>query len=327
MTHTGYTTDDYARPARVSWPGRERVLVLLAFGVLYLVWGSTFLAIRVAVLASPPFLVAALRFASAGIILLAWQLAAGQPFPSHAEWLRGALLGGLMFLIPYSALFWSEQHIASGVAAVILAIIPIFTLGLEIWPFRLRVLRKQIAFGTALGFVGVMLLMLSRPMPGAAFNRTAALVLCAAAFSWSVGSLVAKRIQLPKSKAVSASIQMLTGGTFLAVLSLASGEAHGFRFGQVPLRAWLALAYLTAFGSILAFTAYVWLLGRVTPSIVSTYAFVNPVVAVVLGWIFLGERLSAVQIAASGVIVIATALVLKPEQSSLTLTKKCSSAV
>lgn len=264
--------------------------ILLAFAIIYFVWGSTFLAIRVGVHEVPPFLLAAMRFLVSGIVLFGWMRLKGTPSPNRREWTGAVLLGALIFLIDYGCLFWAEQRVPSGISAVVLATIPVFITLLEI--IVLRTQRLTIRLGAALlvGLGGVAVLAgHSFSFGEVPINRAGALALLLAAFSWSVATILTRRISLPASKPMSAAAQMIAGGIQLLILATLSGEFTGFRVQTVSRNAWFALVYLIVAGSIVGFTAYIWLLHHESPTKVGTYAYVNPVVAVAFGYFFGGE--------------------------------------
>jgi drug/metabolite transporter (DMT)-like permease len=264
--------------------------LLLAFAIIYFVWGSTFLAIRVGVHEVPPFLLAAMRFLVSGIVLFGWMRLKGTPSPNRREWTGAVLLGALIFLIDYGCLFWAEQRVPSGISAVVLATIPVFITLLEI--IVLRTQRLTIRLGAALlvGLGGVAVLAgHSFSFGEVPINRAGALALLLAAFSWSVATILTRRISLPASKPMSAAAQMIAGGIQLLILATLSGEFTGFRVQTVSRNAWFALVYLIVAGSIVGFTAYIWLLHHESPTKVGTYAYVNPVVAVAFGYFFGGE--------------------------------------
>jgi drug/metabolite transporter (DMT)-like permease len=271
-----------ARPA--AWK------ILLAFSIIYFVWGSTFLAIRVGVQEVPPFLLAGIRFFVSGIVLYGWLRLRGAPSPSRREWAAATLLGALIFLVDYGCLFWAEQRVPSGIAAVVLATIPVFITLLEIIFLRTQRLTLRLGFALLVGLCGVAVLMgHSFSFGEVPLNRAGALALLVAAFTWSVATILTRRLTLPASKPMSAGAQMLAGGTQLFLLAAVSGEFAGFHLEAVSVKAWFALLYLIVAGSIVGFTAYVWLLHHESPTKVGTYAYVNPVVAVALGY-FVGHE-------------------------------------
>jgi len=266
--------------------------ILLAFAIIYFVWGSTFLAIRVGVREVPPFLLAAIRFLIAGLVLFLWSLARGERSPSKRQWISISLLAVLIFGIDYGLLFWAEQRVPSGIAAVVMAIIPAFMTISEIVFLKTQKLTARLAAALAIGLAGVAILVShSLNLGGTAIDTLGAVALIVASLSWSIGSALTRKLSLPSSKVMSSGAQMLAGGIFLAVAAAALGEFPKFHPANVSREAWFALAYLIVAGSIIAFTAYVWLLHHESPTKVGTYAYVNPVVAVVLGYFLGGEAL------------------------------------
>jgi drug/metabolite transporter (DMT)-like permease len=264
--------------------------ILLAFSIIYFVWGSTFLAIRLGVREVPPFLLAALRFLVAGLVLYGWMRLKGTPAPSRREWAAACLLGSLIFLVDYGCVFWAEQRVPSGITAVVLASIPVFITLLEIIFLRTQRLTFRLGLALLVGVCGVAVLMShSMSLGEIPINRAGAAALLVAAFSWAVATILTRRLQLPASKPMSAAAQMLLGGVQLLILAALSGEFAGFRAQAVSWTAWLALIYLIIAGSIVGFTAYIWLLHYESPTKVGTYAYVNPVVAVVVGHFVGGE--------------------------------------
>ena len=265
---------------------------LLAFAIIYFVWGSTFLGIRIGVHEVPPLLFAAMRFVPAGLVLFGWMLAKGERLPSGREWGSISLIALLIFVFDYGLLFWAEQRVASGIAAVMLAMIPAFMALAEIIFLKTQRLTVRLACALLIGVCGVAVLMShSIGLGAAAIETTGALALIAGSLSWAVASVLSRVLPLPESKVMSSGAQMLTGGVLLAVVAAALGEFRGFHPGSVSRGAWLALLYLIVAGSIIGFTAYVWLIHHESPTKVGTYAYVNPVVAVVLGYFAGGEAL------------------------------------
>jgi drug/metabolite transporter (DMT)-like permease len=258
--------------------------ILLAFAIIYFVWGSTYLAIRVGVREMPPFLMAGMRFTAAGLALYEWMRLTGVPSPTWIEWRGATILGTLMFLIDYACLFWAEQRVPSGVSAVILATIPVCITLLEIIFLRTQRLSVRLSLGLLVGIVGVAVLMDPRASLGEVpLDRGGAIALLVACCGWSVGTVVSRRIVLPDSKPMSAAAQMLSGGVQLLILAALSGEVSHFRARDISRVAWFSLVYLIIAGSIVGYTAYVWLLHYESPTKVGTYAYVNPVVAVIVG--------------------------------------------
>src|ERR1700730_13940675 len=268
----------------------QRLKTLLAFAIIYFVWGSTFLAIRIGVREVPPFLLAGMRFLVSGVVLYGWMRLKGTPGPTVRQWAGATLLGALIFLVDYGCLFWAEQKVPSGIAAVVLATIPVFITLLEIIFLRTQRLTVRLGFALLLGLCGVAVLTgQSFSLGEVPINRAGALALLVASFTWSVATILTRRLPLPDSKPMSAAAQMIAGGIQLFVLSAVSGEFAGFRAQTVSSNAWFALVYLIVAGSIVGFTAYVWLLHYESPTKVGTYAYVNPMVAVALGYFVGGE--------------------------------------
>jgi drug/metabolite transporter (DMT)-like permease len=297
----------------VSRPAKWKIL--LAFAIIYVVWGSTFLAIRVGVHEVPPFLLAALRFFVAGIAMYGWLRATGTPAPTRRQWVGASLLGGMIFVVDYGCLFWAEQRVPSGIAAVVLATIPVFITLLEIVLLRTMRLSLGLALSLLLGIAGVAILMSNSLALGEVpVNRAGAAALLLASFTWSIATVITRKTPLPESKAMSAATQMLSGGAQLVVLSALTGEFSRFHPRAVSGSAWFALVYLIVAGSILGFTAYVWLLHYESPTRVGTYAYVNPVIAVLLGYFFAGEALGARTILGTLLVLISVvAITLTPK--------------
>src|SRR5215471_14666927 len=268
--------------------------ILLAFAIIYFVWGSTFLAIRVGVREMPPFLMAAIRFLLAGLLMFAWLIAKRTALPNAKQWASATLLAVLIFVCDYGLLFWAEQRVPSGIAAVMMATIPVFMALSEIIFLRTQRVTVRLALALLLGMGGVAVLMSrSLNLGGAPINRAGAVALIIASMSWSISSALTRKLPLPSSKVMSSGAQMLAGGVLLALTAAALGEFHKFRPWTVSRGAWLSLLYLIVAGSIIAFIAYVWLIHHESPTKVGTYAYVNPAVAVALGYFFGGEALGA----------------------------------
>jgi drug/metabolite transporter (DMT)-like permease len=266
--------------------------VLLAFAIIYFVWGSTFLAIRVGVREVPPFLLAGMRFLAAGLALYIWMRLRGTPSPRASEWRSASILAFFIFVIDYGLLFWAERRVPSGVAAVILATIPVFMTLSEIVFLRTQRLTLRLASALLIGIGGVAVLVgRTIHLNEAPVDTAGACALIVSAISWSVAAALTRKVPLPASKVMSSGAQMLSGGVMLVVTAALLGEFRGFHFQAVSRGAWIALVYLIVAGSIVAFTAYVWLIHHESPTKVGTYAYVNPVVAVVLGYFWGGEAI------------------------------------
>jgi drug/metabolite transporter (DMT)-like permease len=263
------------------------VRVFLAFTAIYALWGSTYLAIRVAVATVPPLFAAGLRFSIAGFVLYVWSRIRGEITPSRQEWRNLWVLGALMFLAAYSALFWAEKTVPSGVASVLVATIPVWTALLEISILKVERFRWSLGVAIGAGLTGVAVLAIRQQ--GGPVSVLACLAITGGEIAWSAGTVISKRMKLPQSKILSAGAQMLTGGFLLLTCSLMIGEMHPFP--RISLSAVGAIAYLIVAGSILAFTAYTWLLGRMSATRVASYAYVNPVIALAIGYWLGGEAL------------------------------------
>jgi drug/metabolite transporter (DMT)-like permease len=226
------------------------------------------------------------------MVLYSWMRLKGTPSPSKREWVAATALGTLIFLVDYGCVFWAEQRVPSGIAAVVLATIPVFITLLEIIFLRTQQLTLRLGLALIVGIGGVAVLVNhSFSLGEAPINRAGATALLVAAFTWSVATIATRRLPLPASKPMSAAAQMLAGGVQLFVLAALTGEFAGFRVQTVSWTAWFALAYLIIAGSIVGFTAYIWLLHYESPTKVGTYAYVNPVVAVIFGYFFGGEAI------------------------------------
>jgi drug/metabolite transporter (DMT)-like permease len=280
--------------------------VLVAFAAIYVIWGSTYLAIAYAIESIPPLLMMGIRSVVAGGILYGWARLRGVGRPAGAAWASAAIAGAFLFLGGHGLLAWAELRVPSGVAALIVATGTVWMIVVEwAWPGGRRPATGALA-GAVLGIAGVGLL-----MGGGAggVDVLGAAALTAASLSWSIGSIYGRHSSLPTSPAQSTGMQLLAGGALLIGAAAASGELGRFDVGAIDLRAALSLGYLIVFGSVAGFTAYVWLMQRCSPVKVSTHNFVNPVVAVLIGWVFAGERLTPRMMLAGGVIVLAILLI------------------
>ncbi len=283
---------------------------LLAFAIIYFVWGSTFLAIRVGVREVPPFLLAGMRFLIAGLVLYGWMLAKGEPSPAPRQWRSAAILAVLIFVIDYGGLFWAEQRVPSGVAAVMMASIPVFMTLSEILLLRTQTLTLRLALALLIGIGGVAVLMSrSLNLSGAPVDPAGAAALILAAIAFALSSALTRKLPLPQSKVMSSGAQMLAGGVLLTITAGAFGEFSRFHAARVSTGAWLALGYLIVAGSIVAFTAYVWLIHHESPTKVGTYAYVNPVVAVVVGYFLGGEPLGVRTLLGSALVLVSVVVI------------------
>ena len=287
-----------------------RGLVLAAFAAVYLIWGSTYLGIRFAVETLPPFLMGGGRFLISGLILFTWLRVTGTPAPSRINWRRAAIAAALLLGVGNGGVNWAEQKVPSGLTALIIAGTPVwFALFDWIRPGGTRP-TVQTAVGIMVGFAGVLLLVGSRSALRAGAADFAGIVaLVCASVAWATGSLYTKYADRPESPLMTAAQQMIAGGAILSLAGLLLGEASTFSWSQVSVRSLTAFAYLTFVGSLVGFSAYAWLLKATTPARASTYAYVNPVIAVFLGWAIGGETLTGRMLLAAGVIVLGVIII------------------
>jgi drug/metabolite transporter (DMT)-like permease len=291
-------------------PRGDRARLMAAFAAVYLVWGSTYLAIRYAIETLPPFVMAGARFIFAGLILIVWALVRGAEFPTARHWGSAAIVGAFLLLGGNAAVVWAEQRVPSGLAAVLVATVPLWMVVID----RLRPGGRhpggRVLLGVALGLAGVGLLVGHGEFAGGRGVDTAgALALVAGSLSWALGSLYAKSAKLPSSPTLATGMEMLCGGLLLLIAGSITGEWAGLDLAQVSARSWVSLAYLVTFGSLIGFTAYIYVLARTTPAMATTYAFVNPVVAVFLGWAIAGEPVTARTAIAASIIVAAVVVI------------------
>lgn len=293
-------------------------LVVAAFAAIYLIWGSTYLAILFGLKTMPPFVMSGIRFSIAGATLLAWRLLAGERFALKPT-LQNAFAGVLMLFGGTGTVVWVEQHITSGMAAIIVASLPFWFVLLDYRQWSYNFSQKLVLGGIAIGFVGVLTLFGADSAHFSGKTIFAMLILLAGCISWAGGSLYLKYNSNSQSAMLNAGVQMLAAGIFSLLVGWFSGETTTFSFVTVSTESWLGLAYLITFGSLLGYLSYVWLLG-VRPVVqVGTYAYVNPVVAVMLGWMFANEPFSGRQLVALAVILAGVLLINLPKYKSLQL--------
>lgn len=296
----------------------RRFRLLASFLAVYVIWGSTYLAIRFAIETLPPFIMAGARFVVAGAILFLWAWWRGAPTPTRANWIAAAVVGALLLVGGNGGVVWAEQRVASGLTALLVATEPAWVVVFD-W---LRPGGQRPGFlvvaGLLAGFAGVGLLVSpSDFIGGGQVDPAGAIVLMLATVAWAAGSLyTARGAPLPRSPMMATGMQMLAGGTFLFLLGTASGEWGRLDIAAVSLKSVLALLYLLVFGAIVGFTAYVYLLRNTTPARASTYAYVNPGIAVLLGWLFAGETLSPRVLLATLTIIAAVALITRQQPAS-----------
>lgn len=298
-----------ARPPHAS--SGVNTFVVAAFAAVYLVWGSTYLAIRIGVESFPPLMLAGFRHLTVGLLLypaLRWKTSMR---PAAAHWLTAAVTGFLLLFVGNGGVSWAEQTVPSGIAALLVATVSLWLVMVD-WlrPGGHRPVPK-VLLGLVLGFAG-MVLLVGPAHPGASWrvDPRGAAVLVFASFAWACGSIYSKHGDMPGSALLAAAMQSFAGGAILLFAALCSGEFHHFHFAAVSLRSWLALAYLIVFGSGIGFSAYIYILQKSTAARVATYAFVNPVVALFLGWLIAGESITLRTILAAVVILTAVILVI-----------------
>jgi len=305
-------------PITVSKPSTKEtatlfdIRVILAFFAIYILWGTTFLAIRIAVQEVPPLFAAGTRFFVAGVALYGFMRIKGQPRPGVVQWRNLALIGLLMFVAEYGPLFWAEKYVPSGVASVLEATLPLITIVIEMVVLRQQPFRSRLLIAALLGFCGVGVLLL--PNKEQHFGILPCVAILAGAISWSLGSVLNRSLELPESKPLTAGAAMMLGGGTLLVLSAAFGEMHPFP--HVSIRAGMALIYLIVCGSLLGFTAFVWLLARMPATRVASHAYVNPVVAVALGYFFAGEIITIRMLIGAAIVITSVILILRKEKAA-----------
>jgi drug/metabolite transporter (DMT)-like permease len=284
-----------------------RIRLFLAFFAIYVIWGTTFLAIRIAVEELPPLFAAGARFFTAGVLLYAFMRAKGEVKPTLLQWRSLTIMALLMFVAEYGPLFWAEKYVPSGVVSVLAAALPIITLILEMLILRQQRMRPMLAVATILGFVGVAVLLI--PSGKQHLALVPCLAILAGGTTWALGSVLSRSMNLPNSRPVTAGAAMMIGGAILLALSAGFGEMHPFP--HISLRAVGALLYLIVFGSLLAFTAFVWLLAHMPATRVSSHAYVNPIVAVALGYFMAGEVITSRILAGTALVLISVFLILR----------------
>lgn len=289
----------------------SRTRIILAFAAIYIIWGSTYLAIRYAIETMPPFLMAGTRFATAGLLMYAWARLTGKERPEPVHWRSASIVGALLLLGGNGAVVWAETRIPSGIVSLLIATVPL-------WMVILGRRRPDIRVvgGIVLGFLGLALLLGPARLAGTGrIDLPGAGTVVAGSLSWAAGSLYSRKAPLPKSPLLGIGMQMMMGGLALVLAGSVAGEWPHFRPGNFSLLSTLSYVYLILAGSLVGFTAYVWLLRNVSPSKVATYAYVNPVVAVLLGWAIGGEELSLRAVLAAAIIVSGVVLITSRNDS------------
>jgi drug/metabolite transporter (DMT)-like permease len=293
-----------------STAGSFKVRMVLAFFAIYFLWGTTFLAIRIAVEELPPLFAAGARFLTAGVLLFGFMLAKGEARPNARQWRNLLVLSLLMFVAEYGPLFWAEKYVPSGIVSVLAATIPIITLVLEMLVLRQQRWRASLAAATLLGFGGVGVLLL--PSGEKHFGIGPCLAILAGCTTWSLGTVLSRSMDLPKVRPVTAGATMMLGGGMLLLLSAGFGELHPMP--HISLRALWALLYLIVFGSLLAFTAFVWLLAHLPATRVASHAYVNPIVAVALGYFAAREPVTTRTLAGTALVLISVFMILRKDR-------------
>ena len=301
---------------RKSTTGRSRIYTIqlaLAFAATYIIWGSTYLAIRVAVATIPPLVTAGIRHSIAGAILLAWAYARGFR-PTRAHWISGLIVGALFFLVGHGSLHWAEQYVGSGLAALLIATEPMFILILA-WSMGQQKISRLSAVGLGLGVIGVATLT-GAELTVKGSSLLALLAVLVGSFAWSAGVVISPKLKLPSDAVGRTALPTICGAAMLLAAAGLTGEFHATHWASISLKSLLGLAYLIVFGSVVAFTAYTWLLQQCSPALVATQTYANPVVAVFLGWLLASEPLTPRVVLASAVILGAIVLVRKGEQTA-----------
>ena len=284
--------------------------IVLAFLAVYLCWGMTYLAMRIAVRDIPPHLMSGARFLVAGLVLYLWTRRRGDPKPTAIQWRSVTMIGAFLLLGGNATVAWAEQQVPSGLAAVLIAVAPIWMVAFE-WARGGPRPGKRVIAGLILGLVGLAILVSPKGDSATQVNPIGAVMLVLASASWAWGSVVSKSAPLPKSRFLATSMEMIGGGVLLLLTALAVGQVAHFRPTEVSLNAVLAWLFLVVFGSLVGFTAYIWLLGVTSIAKVGTYAYVNPIVAVFLGWAILDEPVTGRTLAAALLLALLTPLIKK----------------
>src|SRR5579864_6992169 len=291
----------------------ESIKILLAFAAIYVVWGSTYLAIRYAVETIPPLVTAGIRHTISGGVLLVWAYARG--FRAKREhWIAGAIVGALFFLVGHGTLHWAEQHVASGLAALLIATEPMFILVLA-WASGQQKISRISALGLGLGVVGIAILT-GAELSAKGSSLLGLLAVLTGSLSWAAGVVISPKVKLPTDALARTAVPLVCGAVMLLAAAGATGEFHALHWASISLKSILGLAYLIVFGSIVAFTAYTWLLQRCPPALVATHTYANPIVAVLLGWLLASEALTVRVAVASVAILGAIVLIRRGERES-----------
>jgi drug/metabolite transporter (DMT)-like permease len=290
--------------------------IVAAFAAVYVVWGSTYLAIRYAVETMPPFLMAATRFVVSGAALYAWARSRGAPKPTRREWRDATITGVLMLCLGNGAVGWAEQRVPSGLASLLVAVVPLWMVLIDwVRPQGVRP-RGLVIAGVLIGFTGLLVLVGPSATTGTNADVFAAAVLVGASLAWACGSFFNRYGARPESAALSTGLQMIGGSVGLFAAGLARGELAQLHLSQVSAASWIGWLYLVTFGSLVGFTAYIFLLKNVSPAKASTYAYVNPLVAVFLGWAIAGEAVKTRTLLAAAIILTGVAMITASQGTS-----------
>jgi drug/metabolite transporter (DMT)-like permease len=289
----------------------SKSLVILAFAAVYVIWGSTYVGITLAIKSIPPFLMAGLRFFAAGLLLYIWCIARGEKTPDIISVLKSSLAGTLMLFFGTTSLIWAEQYLASGLSAVIVACVPFWFVLFDKKHWKENFSDKFILIGLIIGFVGIILLFNGKGGLdlGNHDQLIAFIVLSVGSMLWAAGSLYSKYSGAAGTTTIKASIQMMAAGAAGFIAMFMAGEQHHFVWSQVTIKSIDAVLYLIFFGSLIGYIAYIWLLSVRSPALVGTYAYVNPAVAMFLGWLLANERIVFIQVIALFVILFGVLLV------------------
>src|ERR1035437_5673160 len=310
------------RPVIVSTPRkpaneRDRGLAIklaLAFVAIYVIWGSTYLAIRYAVETIPPLVAAGIRHSIAGGIMMTWAWGRGLP-PTRQQWVAGFALGSLFFLIGHGTLHWAEQYVGSGLAALLIATEPMFILVLA-WAMGQQKISRLSALGLGLGVLGVAMLT-GAELTVKGSSLLALMAVLVGSLAWSAGVVISPKLKLPSDALGRTALPTICGAVMLLAAAALTGEFHATHWAAISSKSILGLAYLIVFGSVVAFTAYTWLLQRCPPALVATHTYANPVVAVFLGWLLASEPLTMRVVLASVAILGAIILIRRGEQTAV----------
>ncbi len=285
--------------------------ILIAFAAIYLIWGSTYLAIWFAIETIPPFLMAGMRFIAAGAILYAWSRWRGAEKPTPVQWRSAVVIGVLLLLLGNGGVTWAELFVPSGIAALMIATTPLWIVLLDwVWHGGIRP-GLRTAAGLLAGFIGILVLIgPNNLLQGQGLNLWGVVALLAASVAWATGSLYSRRAPLPQSPLLATGMEMLCGGGMLLLAGVLTGEIGKFNLAAISSRSLFSLIYLIIFGAVIGFTAFVWLLRVTTPARVSTYAYVNPVIAIFLGWMLAGEKLTGQTLLAAAIIIAGVILIV-----------------